>query len=101
MLKYDVYATESFQKLYKTLTKDEREWIHKIKDQLEDNPAGKPLHFNWFREKKYSSKRLYFLVDDAGKKILFMAFASKKEQQKIIDFVLANGDELLDYLHSL
>jgi hypothetical protein len=61
----------------------------------------RPLHFDWFREKKYLDKRLYFLVNEPRGKILFMAFAQKKEQQRIIDFIVDNKDELLKYLNQL
>lgn len=51
-----------------------------------------------FREKKYLNKRLYFLIDETQKKILFVAFAAKKQQQEIINFIKLNKEELLDYL---
>ncbi|HLD97681.1 MAG TPA: hypothetical protein VI934_05050 [Candidatus Nanoarchaeia archaeon] len=101
MTNYDVYATESFKKLYSTLDRSEQIWIEKMKKQLEDYPTGKPLHYDWFREKKYLNKRLYFLIDETTKKILFTAFASKKEQQKTINFVIANKEELLNHLRNL
>ena len=75
--------------------------INKIKKKLEDSATGKPLGFDWFREKKYKNKRLYFLVDEQNKKILLVAFASKKDQQKTIDFVKENMKELLGYLRNL
>jgi hypothetical protein len=96
-----VYATESFKKLYESLTKDEQTWIKSIKEQLGDHPTGKPLHCDWFREKKYLDKRLYFLVDEERRKILFMSFAPKKDQQKIINFIVSNKDELLTHLKNL
>jgi len=101
MAHFEVYATESFQREYRTLTKDESEWVQSIKKQLESNVTGKPLHFNWFREKKYRDKRLYFLVDESSGKILFMAFAPKKGQQKIIDFIIQHQVELLEGLRKL
>ncbi len=101
MAKYAIYATDTFKKLFSALDRNEKEWIEKIKKQLEESPSGKVLHFNWFREKKYLNKRLYYLIDEKQAKILFVSFASKKEQQKIIDFVKANMDELLEHLRSL
>jgi hypothetical protein len=83
------------------LNVDERGWVVKMKSQLEVAVTGKPLHYSWFREKKYHDKRLYFLVDEDKGRILFMAFASKKDQQDIIDFVVENKDELLGYLQRL
>ena len=48
-----------------------------------------------FEKKKYLNKRLYFLVDYHSEKILLVSFASKKEQQNVIDFVKNNKEELL------
>jgi mRNA-degrading endonuclease RelE of RelBE toxin-antitoxin system len=101
MENYTIYSTENFNRTYLQLDKTEQQWIDKIKKKLEENPTGKILKFEWFREKKYLNKRLYFLVNDKNKKILFLAFATKKEQQKTIDFTIANMRELLDYLRRL
>ncbi len=99
--KYIIFVTEPFEKLFYTLEKSEQIWIDKIKNKLKENVAGKPLGFEWFREKKYENKRLYFLVDEQNKKILLVAFATKKDQQKVIDFIKSNMKELLDYLKNL
>ncbi len=100
-MSYRIYATDTFKTLYSSLEKDEQRWIDKIKKNLEEYPTGKILKYSWFREKKYENKRLYYLLDDKKKNILFVSFASKKEQQKIIDFVTLNMKELLQYLKSL
>jgi len=100
-MSYTIYATETFKTLYPSLEKDEQRWIDKIKKNLEEYPTGKILKYNWFREKKYGNKRLYYLIDEEKKNILFVSFASKKEQQKIIDFITLNMKELLQYLKSL
>lgn len=101
MEKYTVYVTEPFEELFYALDKSEQIWIEKIKKNLEENPTGKILHFSWFREKKYLNKRLYYLVNENNKKILLVAFAPKKDQQKVIDFVRTNMDGYLDYLRRL
>ena len=98
---YRIYATDTFKKLYYSLEKDEQRWIDKIKKNLGEYPTSKILKYSWFREKKYENKRLYYLIDDEKKNILLVSFASKKEQQKIIDFVTSNTKELLQYLKSL
>ncbi len=95
---YSIYTTETFNRLYPSLDKTEQTWINKIKNKLEENITGKPLYSNWFREKKYLNKRLYFIIDERSKKILFISFASKKEQQNIINFVKSNMEELFSYL---
>lgn len=101
MKTHTIYATDTFKKIYLTLDRSEQNWIDKTKNKLKINPIGKILHFQWFREKKYLNKRLYFLVDEESKKILLVSFASKKEQQDIINFVLENRYELLAYLKKL
>ena len=83
MKNYEVYKTDSFKKLFETLNRAEQNWIKKIKEKLEELVTGKPLRFNWFREKKYLNKRLYFLIDEQRKKILFVSFASKKTSKKL------------------
>ena len=98
---YTIYATDTFKKLYASLDGNEKQWINKIKRKLEEIPTGKIIQYSWFREKKYGNKRLYYLIDEEHRKILFISFAPKKEQQKIIDFVTANMKELLNYLRSL
>ena len=98
---YDIYATDTFKRIFESSDKNEQDWINKIRESFKDFPTGKPLGFKWFREKKYLNKRLYYLIDEETQKILFVSFASKKEQQKIINFVKENMQELLNYLRSL
>jgi hypothetical protein len=100
MSNYEVYSTDLFDKLFFTLDGAEQNWIKRMKEQLEEFISGKPLHFSWFREKKFENKRLYFLVDEERKRILFVSFASKKEQQNIIDFILDNRDNFFEILRS-
>ena len=91
LMPYRIYETETFSRLYEAMEKIEQEWVGKLKLQLTENPhTGKPLKFDWFREKKFGDKRLYYLIYKDLSRILFVAFGSKKEQQKIIDHVLKN-----------
>ena len=98
---YNIYATNTFKKIYNTLDKSEQDWINKTKEKLKDFPTGKPLGYKWFREKKYLNKRLFFLIDDERKKILLVSFATKKEQQEVIEFIKLNIKELLGYLKNI
>ena len=43
----------------------------------------------------------FYLVDEKDKKILFVGFATKKDQQKIIDFIIENKDEFFSFLKKL
>lgn len=98
---YSIYATETFKKLYESLDSSEKKWIDKIKDELKEYPTGKPLGYNWFKEKKHLNKRLYFLIDENSKRILFVAFATKKQQQEVINFIKLNKDDFLNYLKGI
>lgn len=98
---YEIYATETFKELYSAAENHERIWIDKTKEKLKEQSTGKPLSYSWFREKKYGVKRLYFLIDEEQKKILFLSFSSKKEQSELIAFVKTNMQELLALLKKL
>ena len=100
-MNYSTYATDTFKEIYASLDKSEQNWIDKTKKKLAENPTGKILQFSWFREKKFLNKRLFFLIDDELKKILFVSFASKRKQQDVINFVVNNRQELLNYLKNI
>jgi hypothetical protein len=94
MALFAVFRTQSFLERFSSLEKREQEWIEKMEKQLQVNSfAGKPLGFKWFREKKFENKRLYFLVNEQKEAVLLVAFAPKKEQQKIIDYITTNKEE--------
>ena len=95
----EVYETETFSEIYFTLEKKEQEWIEKIKEQLAENlNVGKPLCYDWFREKKLDNKRLYFLINENARKSILVAFGTKREQQKIITYILYNKEEFLNLI---
>jgi len=99
---YHIHETETFSKLCKAMEKVEREWVDKIKLQLIDNPqVGKPLRFDWFREKKFGDKRMYYLIYKNVSKILLISFGPKKEQQKIINHIIANKERYSKLIESI
>ncbi|MBI4152508.1 hypothetical protein HY495_02250 [Candidatus Woesearchaeota archaeon] len=92
----EVYETDAFLRIYDASEKKEQEWIDKIKNQLAENlEVGKPLRFPWFREKKFEGKRLYFFTNEKTKRIVLVAFGIKRDQQKIIMFLLVNKERYL------
>ncbi len=94
MEEFEVLQTIPFAALFEKLDKRERKWVQKMKKQLTLNPfAGKPLYQDWFREKKFEDKRLYYIVSAKDQRVLLFAFGTKKEQQKIIDHLLANKEK--------
>ncbi len=96
----EVYETDEFTKLYNASEKKEQEWIDKIKDQLLTNlRVGKPLRFDWFREKRFNNKRLYYLINEKTKKAILIAFGSKKDQRQIIEKIIINKERYQKILH--
>lgn len=93
----EVLTTVKFAEQYELFEAPEREWIDKMKDQLAKNlRVGKPLHYDWFREKKLRGKRLYFIINARTQKAILIAFAPKKEQQETIRHILLNRKDYFD-----
>ena len=68
----EVYETETFSKIYDSSDPQEKIWIDKVKNQISENlSVGKPI---------------------------LIAFGSKKDQQKIIDNIIRNKNELLSLI---
>ncbi|MBS3050811.1 MAG: hypothetical protein J4400_01550 [Candidatus Aenigmarchaeota archaeon] len=85
---FEIYTTESFIEDYDKLTKIEQRRIDKIKEQLKTNPyAGKPLGYEFFREKRLNGKRLYYLIFQDVVVVLLVAYSDKKSQQATIDAI--------------
>ena len=92
----EVYETDTFSRIFEASEKSEKEWIEKMKDQIAENlRVGKPLRFDWFREKKLGGKRLYFLINEKTKKAVLVAFGDKKEQQSMINHIVLNRERYL------
>ncbi len=74
-------------------------WVEKIKNQLKLNlSVGKPLRYRWFREKKFRNKRLFYFINAETKRALLMAFVCKKDQKRIINYLLFNKERYLKFL---
>lgn len=94
-----VFETEVFSKIYEACEAREQDWIDKMKVQLSELlKVGKPLKYDWFREKKFENKRLFYLINEKTRKAVLLAFGSKKEQQKIIDHILKNKEIYLKHV---
>ncbi len=91
---YKVIGTETYLKEIEQWTKADREAAEKLPQQLAANPkAGKPLGYQFIREKRVKEKRVYFLVYDALKLVLLVATSGKKDQQFTIDHIKENLKE--------
>ena len=88
MKKYRVYRSKLLNEKLQNMPKDFIEWLSKIEDQLVLNPyVGKPLGFEWFREKKYGKYRVYYLIYEDLRAIYIVAISEKKNQQKTINTI--------------
>jgi len=78
--------------------------VDKIENKLVENPyVGKPLSFEWFREKKIEKYRIYYVIYEDLEVVCMVAISEKKDQQKIIntvrlllDFIRKEVENLLD-----
>lgn len=83
---YEIFLTGDFERDFKKLEKQEQERVNKVIRQLKTQPfTGKPLGFEFFREKKIGGKRLYFLIYEDFVVVFVIAFGGKKTQQGTID----------------
>ena len=93
---YAVFRTNKFDKeLEKRFSKEEQREVEKFeKRQLVKNPhVGDSLGYGFFREKKVSGKRVYYLVYEELKAVLMVGISDKKAQQETIDEIKTNLKE--------
>ena len=93
---YRIFTTREFDKDFDRLEVFEKERVRKILNQLKErgDEVGKPLRYPYFKEKKFDSKRLYFLVYKNQMVVLALAISDKKTQQETIDKIIG---ELKEY----
>ena len=84
---FKVYRTNEFERLMnKLLTKEEEKRIGKIESEISEKGfTGKPLGYNFLREKRINGKREYFLVYEEFNSALMVSISDKKTQQETID----------------
>ncbi len=92
---FRVFTTEEFDNKFSKLDVSEKKKISKIIDQLKEkgDSVGKPLGRNYFREKKFGGKRLYFLVYKEFMVVLGIAISNKKTQQETIDKIISRLED--------
>jgi mRNA-degrading endonuclease RelE of RelBE toxin-antitoxin system len=70
--------------------------LEKLKKKLSDNPyAGKRLGRDLF-EKKWGPFRIYYIIIKDILLVFLLEFSDKKEQSKIVSYILANWDQLIE-----
>ena len=95
----ELFETDAFSELSEELDGREVIWMKKMKAQLRESLlVGKPLRCEWFREKKFGNKRLFYVINQETSKVLLVSFATKKRQQETIEHVLKNKAEYLNLL---
>lgn len=97
-MRFKVFTTEEFDKLFSKLDPEIKRQIGKEIDQLEENPfGGKALNYNFFREKKVQGYRIYYLIYETYLIVFIVTLSGKKDQQKAIDKI----KKLLPYYREL
>jgi mRNA-degrading endonuclease RelE of RelBE toxin-antitoxin system len=85
---YMVFRTPIFDSKLGDFSDDFKEQVEKIEDQFEISPyVGKPLGTKWFREKKISTYRIYYLIYEDLKAVYIITLSGKKDQQKTINTI--------------
>ncbi len=85
---YKIFIEEKFEQEFNKLAKAEQERILKVRGQIRENPyVGKPLCYDWFREKHLNGKRIYWLIYENLKAVLVVALSDKKTQQITINLI--------------
>jgi len=99
---FRAFRTEWYEKKLKKLSSEGQERVKHIEQELKRSPYdGKPLGYDFFREKKFNGKRLYFLVYESHKAIFLITISDKKAQQNVIDLIKANLDVFKEQLEKI
>lgn len=99
---FRVFRAEWYESKLKKLSSKEKERVEKFEQSLKEQPfSGKPLGYNFFREKKFNGKRLYFLVYEEHKVVFLITISDKKAQQRVIDMIKGNLDKYKSLLEEI
>ncbi|MDO8460560.1 MAG: hypothetical protein Q7S74_05600 [Nanoarchaeota archaeon] len=94
---YRVFRSDWYDKKLQKLDKSEQDRVVRFEQALKEQPfSGKPLGYEFFREKKFNGKRVIFLVYEEHKCIFMVTITNKKAQQHEIDLIKANLDVYKD-----
>ena len=101
-MSYKVYRSQSFKRELSKFDKNFQNRVDKIEDELFENPySGKPLGVRWFREKRYESNRIYYLIYEKLSSVIMVAISGKKDQQKVINTIRWMSDFFEEELKKL
>lgn len=86
---YRILKTAVFERKFARLSSDVQKAIEKMKDKLKENPfSGKPLRYDFFREKKLGKFRVYYLIYEEYLILYMITISEKKDQQVAINTVM-------------
>ncbi len=91
-MSFRIFKTKEFDDDFNKLDKSEKIRVEKILHQIYErgSETGKPLGLPSFREKKFNSKRLYYLIYENLGVILILTISTKKAQQATINNILSH-----------
>ncbi len=90
---YRVFRSGKYEQKLNKLDKSELDRVIQFEQSLKIEPYnGKPLGYEFFREKKFNGKRLIFLVYEQHQRVFLITMTNKKLQQIEINFIKANLD---------
>jgi len=99
---YAVFRSNVFDKELELFSKDFKQWVDKIENQLVENPyVGDPLRVPWFREKKRGKFRVYYLIYEEMQAVYMVGISDKKDQQKIINTIWLVLDHFQEEIRNL
>jgi mRNA-degrading endonuclease RelE of RelBE toxin-antitoxin system len=92
---FRVFTTKEFDNDFKHLDESDKKRVAKIMNQLKEQggDVGKPLGRDYFREKKFGEKRLYFLIYKQFMIVLAVGISNKKTQQETINKIISEIKE--------
>lgn len=99
---YAVYTTKEFDVQFGKLQDSDNLIVQKIFTQVKENPyVGDAIRYRFFREKRIREKRIYYLVYEDLKIVLFISIGNKKIQQATINKAISFFSEFREYAKSL
>ena len=99
---FRVFRSDWYHTKFNDLTKFEKERVVKFEQKLKQEPySGKPLGYEFFREKKFNGNRLLFLVYEELQVIFLVTITDKKIQQEVINIIKKNLDKYKEVIEKI
>ncbi|MBR9700876.1 hypothetical protein GOV11_03360 [Candidatus Woesearchaeota archaeon] len=95
MTKFRTFMSYGFRKTFRKTAGMEKIWLKNVILGSQNNPTGKPLRTPSLRERRFKGKRSHFVVDNETRRIMFVAYGHKREQDETISHILNNLEEFI------